>query len=232
MPLKGCSDADEEHLAPTRSEAGSAANRAETERVQRLYDEAAGKYDRAIGIPEKVLFGGGRRWVCTQARGEILEIAVGTGRNLPYYPADSRLTGIELSPAMLSVARERARTLGREIDLRIGDAQALDFPDERFDTVISTLSLCSIPDPRRAVAEAKRVLRPGGQLLLMEHVRSPRRGVRVVQRLLDPLTVRLQADHLLREPLEYTEGEGFHIDRLERSKWGIVERLAARKPGR
>lgn len=232
MPLTGCSDADEEHLAPTRSEVGSAANRAETERVQRLYDEAAGKYDRVIGIPEKVLFGGGRRWVCSQARGEILEIAVGTGRNLPYYPADSRLTGIELSPAMLSVARERARTLGREIDLRIGDAQALDLPDERFDTVISTLSLCSIPDPRRAVAEAKRVLRPGGQLLLMEHVRSPRRGVRVVQRLLDPLTVRLQADHLLREPLEYTEGEGFDIDRLERSKWGIVERLAARKPGR
>ncbi len=132
---------------------------------------------------------------------------------------------------MLSVARERARTLGREIDLRIGDAQALDFPDEHFDTVVSTLSLCSIPDPRRAVAEAKRVLRPGGQLLLMEHVRSPRRGVRVVQRLLDPLTVRFQADHLLREPLEYTVGEGFDIDQLERSKWGIVERLVARKPG-
>ena len=206
-------------------------NRGETERVQRLYDEAAGKYDRFIGIPERVLFGDGRRWICSQAHGEVLEIAVGTGRNLPCYPADTRVTGIDLSPAMLDVARERARERGGEIDLRVGDAQALDFRDERFDTVIFTLALCTIPNPRQAVAEARRVLRPGGRLLLLEHVRSPHRAVRMAQRLLDPLTVRFQGDHLLREPLDYAEAEGFQIEQLERSKWGIVERLVARKPG-
>lgn len=206
------------------------ADRGETARVRRLYDEAAARYDRLIGIPEQVLFGDGRRWVGSRARGDTLEIAIGTGRNLPYYPANTRLTGIDLSPEMLAVARDRARALGREIDLRVGDAQALDVAEEHFDTVIATLALCTIPDARRAVAEARRVLRPGGRLLLLEHVRSPNPTVRAGQRFLDPLFVRLQADHLLREPLDDVEAEGFVVELHERSKWGIVERLVARKP--
>lgn len=106
----------------------------------------------------------------------MLEIAVGTGRNLPCYPVDVRLTAIELGPVMLAIVRRRA-ALGRVADLREGDAQALDFPDGRFDTVACTLGLCTIPDGRQAVAEAARVLRAGGYLLLLEHVRSPVRHV-------------------------------------------------------
>ncbi len=131
---------------------------------------------------------------------------------------------------MLEIARRRARRLGREADLQVGDAQDLDFPDERFDTVVCTLSLCTIPDDRRAVAEASRVLRPGGRLLLLEHVRSPVPIVRAVQRILDPLFVRFEADHLLREPLEHLEATGFEVERIERSKLGVIERLSARKP--
>jgi ubiquinone/menaquinone biosynthesis C-methylase UbiE len=145
----------------------------ETERVRYHYEETASKYDRKVGFAEKVLFGDGRSWVCSQARGGVLEIAVGTGLNFRHYPDDVTLTGIDLSPAMLQVARRRAQELGREVDLRADDAQELDFPDECFDTVVSTLSLCTIPDDRKAVGEAKRVLRPGGRLLLLEHVRSP-----------------------------------------------------------
>jgi ubiquinone/menaquinone biosynthesis C-methylase UbiE len=131
---------------------------------------------------------------------------------------------------MFDLARLRARDAGREVDLRLGDAQALQFPDESFDTVTCTLALCTIPDARAAVAEARRVLRPGGRLLLLEHVRSPRRTIGAVQRLLDPLAVRFKADHLAREPLEQLTAEGFAIDELQRSKLGIVERVAARKP--
>ncbi len=204
-------------------------SRSETDHVRRYFDEIADKYDRFIRYAEKLLFGGGRQWVCGQARGDVLEIAVGTGRNFPYYPEDVRLTGVDISPAMLAIAERRADELGRDVELRVGDAQALDLPDARFDTVVSTLALCSIPDDRRAVAEVRRVLRPGGRFLLLEHVRSPILPVRAVQRVLDPLFVRFSADHLLREPLDHLAREGFVVDRLERSRWGIVERVAARK---
>lgn len=201
-----------------------------TERVRRHYDRSAGSYDRIISWAEKVLFGGGREWVCSQTRGEVLEIAIGTGRNIPFYPEGVRLTGIELSSKMLDFARRRARELEREADLRPGDAQNLPFPDASFDTVVATLALCTIPDERRAVAETARVLRPGGRLLLLEHVRSPIVPVRLLQRVLEPLAILIDYDHLLREPLRHVEDIGLDVERLERSKLGLVERLAARKP--
>ncbi len=200
------------------------------ERVRDHYEERASSYDRVIRLPEALLFADGRRWACEQAQGEVLELAAGTGRNLPYYGDDVRLTAIELSPAMLGVARGRAERLGRPADLRVGDAEALDFPDERFDTVVATLALCSIPDDRRAVAEARRVLRPGGRLVLLEHVRSPVDAVRAVQRLLDPLFIRFECDHLLREPLDHVRAESLEVESCQRFKWGLVERLVATKP--
>ena len=202
----------------------------ETERVRKIQDKTAPSYDRRISFFERVLFEGGREWVCAQAEGEVLEIAAGTARNLAFYPSGVDLTAIELSPEMLAIGQKRAEALGYPADLRVGDAQELEFPDDCFDTVVCTLALCTIPDPRRAVAEARRVLRPGGRLLLLEHVRSPVAAVRAVQRLIEPLSVRFEGDHLTREPLEFLNAEGFVIEQLERSKWGIVERVAAQKP--
>jgi ubiquinone/menaquinone biosynthesis C-methylase UbiE len=203
--------------------------RRETERVRRVQDKEAPRYDRQISFFERILFGDGRQWVCSQATGDVLELAVGTARNLRFYPDDVRITGVELSPEMLAIARQRLEEVGRDADLRLGDVQALEFGDESFDTVVCTLGLCTIPDDRGAAREAHRVLRPGGRFLLMEHVRSPSLPVRAAQRLLDPLSVRFQADHLLRDPVDYLASAGFEVERLERSKWGIVERVAARK---
>jgi ubiquinone/menaquinone biosynthesis C-methylase UbiE len=204
----------------------------ETERVREIQDKEAPRYDRQISFFERVLFGGGREWVCSQAQGEVLELAAGTLRNLPHYPEGVKLTAVELSPEMAAIGRKRAEELGREIDLRVGDAQKLDFPDASFDTVTCTLGFCTIPDTTAAAVEAFRVLRPGGRLLMLEHVRSPVRAVHAVERLLEPLALRFEADHLTREPLDYLPGAGFEIDEVQRSEWGIVERLRARKPGR
>jgi ubiquinone/menaquinone biosynthesis C-methylase UbiE len=214
----------------TRNPARGPTGEAETRRVRAIMDRLAPTYDRAMSFNERLLFGGGREWVCAQAYGDVLEIAIGTGRNLPFYPRDMRLTGIDLSAAMLTIARERAAELGIDIDLRQGDAQALPYPDGSFDTVVCTVSLCTIPDDQRAVQEVKRVLRPGGLFLLLEHVRSPLPPVRVVQRVLDHFTVPREGDHQLREPLDHLRAEGFEILKLERKKLGIVERVAARKP--
>lgn len=202
----------------------------ETARLQRIWDTGAARYDRQIRLLERVLFGDGRAWVCAQAAGAVLEVGIGTGRNFPFYPRGVQIVGIDLSRAMLRIARARARGLGLQVGLLEGDAQMLPFPNDRFDTVVCTLSLCEIPDERGAIREMKRVLRPGGRLLLLDHVRSSVPLLRSVQRLLERVTVRFCGDHLVRRPIEHVRAEGFQIERQRRSKLGIIERLTARKP--
>ncbi|WP_236826469.1 MULTISPECIES: class I SAM-dependent methyltransferase [unclassified Blastococcus] len=201
-----------------------------TERVRAVYERQAAHYDAVITVAEWLLFRGGRSWACRQVRGRVLEVGVGTGRNLPLFPPEVELTGIDLSPAMLARAEARAAQLARPADLCLGDAQRLPFPDSSFDSVIATLTLCSIPDDRAAVAEMARVLRPGGRLVLLDHVASPLPAIRRVQRLLEPAFLRLAADHLLREPEVAVRAAGLEIEHLRRSKLGIVMRLACTKP--
>jgi ubiquinone/menaquinone biosynthesis C-methylase UbiE len=204
--------------------------RDDTARWRRYWDRHARGYDRQMGRLERLMGDDGRAWVCSQASGDVLEVAIGTGRNLPFYPDSIRLTGIDLSPQMLAIARRRAQALGRAVELREGDAQALGFPDASFDTVVCTFSLCGIPDERRAIAEMRRVLRPGGRLLLVDHVAGSAWPARAVQRLLELVTVPLGNEHFLRRPLEQVRAAGLEIQRQERFKLGIIERLAARKP--
>jgi ubiquinone/menaquinone biosynthesis C-methylase UbiE/predicted ester cyclase len=202
----------------------------ETDRIRRIFDKQAPKYDKSMARFERLLFSGNREWACSRADGEVLEIAAGTARNLPFYPQGVRVTGVELSPEMAALGRKRAEELERPIDLRVGDAESLDFPDESFDTVVCTYGLCTIPDDAAAVREAKRVLRPGGRILLAEHVRSPNPVVRTIQRVLDPLADRFGGDHLLREPLDHLAAEGFEVEEVRRAKAGWVELVSARKP--
>jgi ubiquinone/menaquinone biosynthesis C-methylase UbiE len=201
-----------------------------TERVRRIWERLAPKYDSNLAYLERAFLVGGREWVCSQADVNVLEIAIGTGLNLPFYPPEVELTGVDVSSAMLEIARRRATELGIDIALSVGDAQALAFEDASFDTVVLTLALCSIPDDRQAVAEAWRVLRPGGRILLLEHVRSSTLPVRAVQHLLDVFTVVLWGDHMVREPVKRLRAEGFEIDHVDASKLGIVQHILAHKP--
>jgi ubiquinone/menaquinone biosynthesis C-methylase UbiE len=200
------------------------------ERWRHYWDKHSASYDKQMRFFDRILFKDSRAWVCSKAAGETLEVGVGTGLNLPFYPGDVRLTGIDVSPAMLAIARRRAKDLNHPADLREADAHALPFADGSFDTVVCTFSLCAIPDERRAVAEMKRVLRPGGELLLADHIAGSAWPVRAVQRLLEVVTVPLGGEHFLRHPLEQVRAEGFDVQLQERFKLGIVERLAARKP--
>lgn len=200
------------------------------DRWRRYWDKHSASYDKQMRFFDRVLFADSRTWVCSQATGNTLEVAIGTGLNLPLYPGEAQLTGIDLSPAMLGIARRRAEQLGRAVDLRQADALALPFPDASFDSVVCTFSLCAIPDDRRAVSEMNRVLRPGGILLLADHIAGATWPVRGIQRILEAFTVPLQGEHYLRRPLRHVQAEGFSIDRRERFKLGLTERLAARKP--
>jgi len=199
------------------------------DRWRRYWNKTSASYDKQMRFYDRLL-ADSRPWVCAQATGHTLEVAIGTGLNMPFYPAEVELTGTDLSPGMLGIAQTRARQLGRAVDLREADAQALPFPDACFDTVVCTFSLCAIPDERRAVSEMTRVLRPGGVLLLADHIAGATWPVRAIQRMIDVVAVPLQGEHYLRRPLRQVQAEGLQVERRERFKLGIIERLAARKP--
>jgi ubiquinone/menaquinone biosynthesis C-methylase UbiE len=196
------------------------------ERWQRYWDRKSRGYDKEMAFWDRRLFGESREWACGQASGDVLEVAVGTGLNLPRYPEDVTLTGIDWSERMLALARER----GRAATLRQADAHALPFADGTFDTVVCTFGLCAIPDDEKAVAEMARVLRPGGLLILVDHVDSTSRVVRGVQWLVERMTIPRAGEHFLRRPSLLVEAIGMNIERRERFAAGLVERLAARKP--
>jgi len=200
------------------------------DRLRRYWDKESASYDKQMKFFERHLAPDSRAWVCRQAAGDTLEVAIGTGLNLPYYPGDVLLTGVDFSPAMLDLARLRAEQLSRPVDLREADAHALPFAAESFDTVVCTYGLCAIPDDSHAVSEMKRVLRPGGLLLLADHVAGGAWPTRAVQRLFEVFTVPLQGEHFLRRPLYLVQAEGLDIEQRGRFKLGMIERLAARKP--
>jgi len=202
----------------------------ETAKVLRAWEKSAPGYDKQIAFLEKIWFGGGRQWLGARAQGRVLEIAIGTGLNLAHYPRDVTITGIELSPAMLAIAKRRAADLGRDVDLHTGDAQALPFPDGSFNTVVCALSLCTIPDPATAIGQMKRVLVPGGRLLLLDHIASTWPPVRAAQWLLERLTIRAAGEHFTRRQLPLVEATGFELVEVERLKAGSIERIFARKP--
>jgi len=202
------------------------------DRQKRVWDEAAPRYDRQIAFLERHWFPGAREWVCSRAHGRVLEIAIGTGRNLPFYGPDVTITGIELSTEMLAIARKRAAGLGLAADLREGDAQDLPFADESFDTALCALSLCTIPDPARAIAEMHRVLAPGGTLLLVDHIRSSFPPLRAAQWVAEQVTSRTAGEHFTRRQLPLVRAQGFEIVETERLKAGTVERIRANKPER
>jgi ubiquinone/menaquinone biosynthesis C-methylase UbiE len=183
-----------------------------------------------MGFWDRHLFGDSRAWACGQATGTVLEVAAGTGLNLSHYPADVAVTGIDLSESMLDIAKDRAARIGRAATLLQGDAHALPFADSSFDTVVCTFGLCTIPDPVTAIGEMTRVLRPGGRLILVDHIESSSMAVRAVQRLLEIATVPLAGEHFRRRPLNQVRRTALDIHRVQRFHLGLVERVIARKP--
>ena len=143
------------------------------EEVRRRYNEFAPDYSSMSVFTERVLrVQVLRNRLFTTARGDVLDVACGTGENFRYFGDDARVTAVDLSPGMLAQAQARAAALGKTIETAVMDAEALDFPDDRFDTVVTALSTCTFPDPIAALREMQRVVRPDGRILLVEHGRS------------------------------------------------------------
>lgn len=172
-----------------------------------------------------------RKEVIAEAWGRVLEIGIGAGANLPHYGRDvTEIVGIEPDAAMLDRARNTAAglSLAAPLTLAVGDAQALDFPDESFDTVLMCLVLCTIPDPLKALQEARRVLKPGGQVIFLEHVRSPDAAVARWQDRLTPAWKVLGCGcHLNRDTAATFKEAGFHFHRIRRYEHPKMMRLGS-----
>ena len=200
------------------------------EQIRQTYDKRAASYDRTVGFGEKLLVGDLRRRFGGLLAVETLEVAVGSGLNLPHYTdAVTRSVGVDLSAEMLAKARRRADALGREIELVEGDAQRLPFADASFDTVAISLGLCTVPDPALALREMARVCRPGGRLVLLEHVRSTAPPLVWLQVILSPAQERLIGCHLDRSTLATARGLGLGVEEVG-SRFAGVFRLAVLTP--
>jgi ubiquinone/menaquinone biosynthesis C-methylase UbiE len=158
-----------------------------------------------------------RSRVVPAAEGRVLEIGVGSGLNLPFYSQKAeRVIGLDPSPKLLSMARQVARSPLGPVEFVEGSAEAIPLEDTSVDTVVTTWTLCSIPDAPRSLREMRRVLKPGGRLLFVEHGRAPDASVRWWQDHLNPAWKRLGGGcHLNREIKALIEGAGFQFERIE-----------------
>ncbi|HEX6536709.1 MAG TPA: class I SAM-dependent methyltransferase [Gemmatimonadaceae bacterium] len=204
----------------------------DTTDVRRIYDRIAPRYDLLVALSEWLVLRRLRRPHVRRARGRVLEVAIGTGANLPHYDRGVRLTAVDASPAMLGRARRRSVALATAADLVAADAQLLPFPAQTFDAVVSTLSVCTFPDPVAALREISRVCRPDGRIFLLEHGRSDRRWVGRWQDRGEARSVAMMGCHPNREPLELARAAGLGIVAARRHLLGIVHVIeAAPAPG-
>ena len=196
----------------------------ETELTKKRYNRTSRFYDCMDRMFKPEL----RQKVLGQATGKVLEVGVGTGKNLAFYTTRCiDVTGIDLSPGMLNKAKARVKDTSVPVRLLEMDVQHMIFPDASFDTVVATCVFCSVPDPVKGLQEIRRVCKPGGQVLLLEHVRSDNPLLGKIMDILDPLTVRMMGPHINRRTVENVTTAGLHINSVENQKIKILKYIIA-----
>jgi len=183
-----------------------------TQKIIKRYNRYSYIYDIFDKLAGDRLFKNWRQEIITPLKGKILEIGVGSGKNLEYYNKDAEVTAIDFTPKMLGKARQKLRKLGKSnIKLVEMDVQNLDFPDNTFDQVITTLIWCSVPDPVKGFKEARRVLKLGGEAIFLEHVLSSNKLIAALEHFHNPVTKFLLGCNINRKTRDNIEKAGFKV---------------------
>lgn len=200
----------------------------DTSQIAEVYDRGARWFDAETAVMERAVTRRLRRKLLRTARGDVLEVGIGSGASLRTYPPGCRITGLDLSTEMIARARNKAEKLGLDVTLVRGDTQELPFEDASFDTCVSQLSFCTVPDPLAGLRELRRVCRPDGQILLLEHTTSTNRLLAPVCRHSGPVLTRSIGCHPNRPILQLVEQAGLTVQAHERNLAGIIVLIWAR----
>jgi phosphatidylethanolamine/phosphatidyl-N-methylethanolamine N-methyltransferase len=198
--------------------------------AKKRYNRIAPFYDFVEGLVERSRYSRWRRLLWDKVEGEnILEIGVGTGKNYPYYPLDVSITAIDFSEKMLKIARDKAEKIDLKVKLMRMDVENLEFEDDTFDTVVGSFVFCSVPDPIRGLEEVKRVVKPGGKVVLMEHVLSSNKIMAVLMNLINPLVTRIMGPNINRRTVDNVVLSGLRVENVTELALGIFKLIEARK---
>lgn len=213
----------EEHNRPIE------VDKEETSRGEARWDRIAAAYDRRLALLERQFAPWREKLWKHVPEGRVLEVGVGTGKNLGYYSSQMDVVGIDISERMLELARQRAKALNKRVELYHMDAQQLDFADDAFDAAVGTFVFCSVPDAVHGLRELGRVVKPGGAIWLLEHVRIDDPAILGgIMDLLDPMMVRFMGSHINRRTEENVRRARLEVQRVTSlAPMGLVKLILA-----
>jgi ubiquinone/menaquinone biosynthesis C-methylase UbiE len=200
------------------------------ETIRQRYDRLAPWFDSLEGFLEGLYFHRLRKKLWAQASGpHILEVGVGTGKNFTFYPAGAQITAIDFSPKMLAQAQRKRDRKQLAVELTLMDAESICYADNSFDTVVASFVFCSVPHPRKALKELYRVLKPGGQLLLLEHVLSSNRIMAAIMNFVNPLFVRMFGANINRQTIKNVQACPFQKIYIDPQSSDMIKTIRATK---
>ena len=198
--------------------------------IKKRYDRIAPYFEGLEAVMEGLFFKNWRKKLWAKVEGyHILEVGVGTGKNFDFYPAEARITAIDFSQEMLKQAARKKDRKNTPVELHLMDVQSLCFADNSFDTVIASFVFCSVPLPLKGLKELYRVCKPGGQVLLLEHVVSSRPLIARVMNFINPAIVALVGANINRNTVKNIKACGFASVRVDERSGDIIKLIEARK---
>ncbi len=198
--------------------------------IKKRYDRIAPYFDGLEAMMEGLFFKKWRERLWAKVDGHhILEVGVGTGKNFDYYPKDARITAIDFSEAMLKQAALKKARKNANVELELMDVQSLPFADNSFDTVICSFVFCSVPLAVKGLKELYRVCKPGGQVLLLEHVLSSKPVIAGIMNLVNPVVVALFGANINRNTVKNVKACSFASVRVDEHSGDIIKLIEARK---